>query len=196
MDGKSIKTEPLYAGGVVFHDLRRSPTFYFNDPLDSVNYFLPRKTLDVIADDAEVSRISDLKFTPGVGIMDRVVEGLTQVLLPASSDFMRFDVIDHGSWLATIGQRAKAVMVVLGNPLIARTMLRHDVGAGLNVPVRIFIYQHQDGKTRVAYDLPSTLMSNLKGDPVAEAASKLDAKLVALAERISGVKADARACSD
>lgn len=83
LDGKSIKTEPLYAGGVVFHDLRRSPTFYFNDPLDSVNYFLPRKTLDVIADDAEVSRISDLKFTPGVGIMDRVVEGLTQVLLPA-----------------------------------------------------------------------------------------------------------------
>ena len=58
-------------------------------------------------------------------------------------------------------------------------MLRHDVGAGLNVPVRIFIYQHQDGNTRVAYDLPSTLMSNLKGDPVAEAASKLDAKLVA-----------------
>jgi AraC-like DNA-binding protein len=83
LDGKPIKTEPLYAGGVVFHDLRRSPTFYFNDPLDSVNYFLPRKTLDVIADDAEVSRISDLKFTPGVGIVDRAVEGLTQVLLPA-----------------------------------------------------------------------------------------------------------------
>src|SRR5271163_3668167 len=70
LDGKSISTEPLHAGGVVFHDLRRSPTFYFNDPLDSVNYFLPRKMLDVIADDAEVSRISDLKFTPGVGIMD------------------------------------------------------------------------------------------------------------------------------
>jgi uncharacterized protein (DUF302 family) len=113
-----------------------------------------------------------------------------------SSGFMRFDVIDHGGWLATIGQKAKAVMVVLGNPLIARTMLQHDVGAGLNVPVRIFIYQHQDGKTRVAYDLPSTLMSNLKGDPVAEAAAKLDAKLVALAEQISGVKADAKACSD
>src|SRR5271169_4439228 len=83
LDGKPIKTEPLYAGGVVFHDLRRSPTFYFADPLDSVNYFLPRKMLDVIADDAEVSRISDLKFTPGVGIVDRAVEGLTQVLLPA-----------------------------------------------------------------------------------------------------------------
>lgn len=109
-----------------------------------------------------------------------------------SSGFMRFDVIDHGRWLATIGQEAKAVMVVLGNPLIARTMLRHNIGAGLNVPVRIFVYQHRDGKTRVAYDLPSTLMSSLDDDNVAEAASKLDAKLVALAEHISGVKADAK----
>src|SRR5271170_4173937 len=93
LDGKPIKTEPLYAGGVVFHDLRRSPTFYFTDPLDSVNYFLPRKTLDVIADDAEVSRISDLKFTPGVGVMDQVVAELTRLLLPA------FDTPDQVSAL-------------------------------------------------------------------------------------------------
>ena len=51
LDGKPVKTEPLYAGGVVFHDLRQSVAFYFNDPLNSVNYFLPRKTLDAIADD-------------------------------------------------------------------------------------------------------------------------------------------------
>src|SRR5271168_5383880 len=83
LDGKPIKTEPLYAGGVVFHDLRQSPLFCFIDPLDSVNYFLPRKTLDAIADDADASRISDLKFTPGVGVMDQVVEQLTRLLLPA-----------------------------------------------------------------------------------------------------------------
>jgi AraC family transcriptional regulator len=83
LDGKSIKTEPLHAGGVVFHDLRQCPRFYFNDPLDSVNYFLSRKTLNAIADDAEVPRITDLKFTPGVGVMDRVVAELTRSLLPA-----------------------------------------------------------------------------------------------------------------
>lgn len=83
LDGKPIKTEPLYAGGVVFHDLRQCPAFYFNDPLDSVNYFLPRKMLDTIADDADASRISGLRFTPGVGVMDFVVEQLTRLLLPA-----------------------------------------------------------------------------------------------------------------
>jgi len=83
LDGKPIKTEPLYAGGVVFHDLRQIPQFYFNDPLDSVNYFLPRGILDAIADDAGAARISDLKFTPGVGVRDHVVEELTRLLLPA-----------------------------------------------------------------------------------------------------------------
>ena len=83
LDGRPIKTEPLYAGGVVFHDLRQGPRFYFHDPLDAVNFYLPRKTLDAIADDADAPRISDLKFTPGVGVMDQVVAELTRLLLPA-----------------------------------------------------------------------------------------------------------------
>ena len=58
LDGKPVKTEPLYAGGVVFHDLRRSVAFYFNDPLNSVNYFLPRKTLDAIADDIGAPKLA------------------------------------------------------------------------------------------------------------------------------------------
>jgi AraC family transcriptional regulator len=82
LDGKSVRTEPLYADGVVFHDLRRSPQFYFNDPLNSVNYFLSRKTLDAIADDAEAPRISDLLFTPGVGVVDHIVRELTRLILP------------------------------------------------------------------------------------------------------------------
>jgi AraC family transcriptional regulator len=93
LDGKSIKTKPLSAGDVVFHDLRRSPRFYFNDPLNSVNYFLPRRTLDAIADDADASRVSDLKFIPGVGVGDQVVAELTRLLLPA------FDMPDQVSLL-------------------------------------------------------------------------------------------------
>ena len=86
LDGKSINTEPLYAGGVVFHDLRRSPMFYTRDPINSVYYYLPRKLLDEIADEAEVPRISDLKFTPGLGYTDPVVAALTRLLLPAFDD--------------------------------------------------------------------------------------------------------------
>ena len=106
-----------------------------------------------------------------------------------SSGFMRFLTVDHGAWLANYGRGVKGVMVVLGNPLIAITMLNHDFGAGLNVPVRIYIYEGEDGLTRVAYDLPSNLMSGLGNADVTDAARKLDAKLVALAEQVSGTKA-------
>jgi len=93
LDGRPIKTEPLHAGGVVFHDLRQSPQFFFHDPLDSVNYFLRRKTLDIIAEDAGAPRISDLQFIPGVGVMDHVVAELTRLLLPV------FDAPDRVSLL-------------------------------------------------------------------------------------------------
>ncbi|MEA2956460.1 MAG: AraC family transcriptional regulator, partial [Alphaproteobacteria bacterium] len=93
LDGRPIKTEPLHAGGVVFHDLRQSPQFFFHDPLDSVNYFLRRKTLDIIAEDTGAPRISDLQFIPGVGVMDHVVAELTRLLLPV------FDAPDRVSLL-------------------------------------------------------------------------------------------------
>jgi AraC-like DNA-binding protein len=58
-----------------------------------VNYFLRRKTLDIIAEDAGAPRISDLQFIPGVGVMDHVVAELTRLLLPV------FDTPDRVSLL-------------------------------------------------------------------------------------------------
>jgi uncharacterized protein (DUF302 family) len=107
-----------------------------------------------------------------------------------SSGFMRFLTIDHGGWMARFGSHARSRMYTLGNPLIAVTMLRHSVAAGLNVPIRLLIYEDLDsGTTRLAYDLPSSLMSVLENDEVAAAAKKLDAKLVALAVSVTGSEA-------
>ena len=106
------------------------------------------------------------------------------------SGFTRFLTIDHGVWLTLMGQPAKFRMYTIGNPLIAITMLRHNIVAGLNVPLRIAIYRHEpNGTTRFVYDQPSTLMSGLNNPALAEAAQKLDGKLSALAEQVTGVKA-------
>ena len=103
-----------------------------------------------------------------------------------TSGFMRFQVLNHGQWLTRFyDQPTKAVMIILGNPLLAITMLKHDVGAGLNVPVRIYIYESDDGGTRVAYDVPSTLMGNLS-EAAQAAAKNLDHKLAALIADITG----------
>jgi uncharacterized protein (DUF302 family) len=107
-----------------------------------------------------------------------------------ASGFMRFLTVDHGAWLARIGLNAKARMYTIGNPLIAQTMLKHDIAAGLNVPVRLMIYEDAASRTtRLAYDLPSSLMSGLQNEKVAAAAKKLDAKLIALAIHATGAEA-------
>ncbi len=105
----------------------------------------------------------------------------------STSGFMRFLTVDHGGWLPRVGLNAKAKMYTIGNPLIARTMLEHDVAAGLNVPVRLMIYE--EPTTRLAYDLPSSLMSGLQNEKVTAAAKKLDAKLIGLAVHATGAEA-------
>jgi len=71
-------------GGVVFHDLRQKPSiFSFMTPLDSVNYFLSQKTLDIIAEDAGAPK--NLRFAiysrRGVSWITSWRE-LTRLLLP------------------------------------------------------------------------------------------------------------------
>lgn len=89
------------------------------------------------------------------------------------SGFMRFMQIDHGAWMAKIGLTARVKLYILGNPLIARTMLEHDIGAGLNVPVRALIYEDPRGGTCcLAYDLPSSLLARLGNERLLEAAGR------------------------
>lgn len=106
-----------------------------------------------------------------------------------SGGFMRFLTVDHG-WMSRYGSSTRARMYTIGNPLIAKTMLRHSVAAGLNVPIRLLIYEDiANGTTCLTYDLPSSLMSALGNEEITEAAKKLDAKLIALAVDATGAEA-------
>ena len=107
-----------------------------------------------------------------------------------ASGFTRFLDINHGAWPSLIGMPARCKLYILGNPLIAKTMLEHDLGAGLYVPVRMMIYEDPaTGKTRLAYDRPSSLMARLHNRKVTVAAKRLDEKLAALAKAVTGVEA-------
>lgn len=70
--------------------------------------------------------------------------------------------------------------IVFGNPQIAITMLRHDVNAGLFVPVEALIVERLDGRgTNVLQIKPSTLIAGAEGSSqeLAAAAKVLDEKL-------------------
>src|SRR5450631_2184338 len=54
---------------------------------------------------------------------------------------MLFEVQDHGGILNLFGTPKKGKQYVLGNPLIAATMTRHDIRAGLYAPLRLFVFE-------------------------------------------------------
>ena len=102
--------------------------------------------------------------------------------MAGSSGFMQFGVIHKfGDLLALEGKPAgKANQYVIGNPLIALQMVRHKLGVGLYVPLRVLISEDAGGVTHLEYDLPSSLLRQF-GDPEVDAvALMLDEKLNAL----------------
>lgn len=101
------------------------------------------------------------------------------------SGFMLFGVVDHGAWITKAGIDRRAVRVILGNPLIAITMLRHDVTAGLFAPVELLIADEGAGSS-LTYVKPSSLMVVAPNPELLGAAEQLDAKLAALAETVAG----------
>ena len=145
----------------------------------------------VNAFESAVGSVEDTGFAVLVASTKSAGEFESQVKSRESaSGFMRFLTVDHGAWMARIGLNAKARMYTIGNPLIARTVVEHDIAAGLNVPVRLMIYEEPATRTtRVTYDLPSSLMSGLQNEKVTAAAKKLDAKLIALGVHASGAQA-------
>lgn len=140
--------------------------------------------------EAAVGHADPKKFFEAVAGASSTAEFETRMhAFEGSSGFILFFAADHGGWMSRIGLEAKSKMYVIGNPLIARTMIRHDPGVGLNVPVRVLIYEDAHGVCRLAYDLPSSLMARLKNTEVTAAAKELDRKLIALAEAAAGAPA-------
>ena len=101
------------------------------------------------------------------------------------SGFMLFALLDHGGWITKAGIDRKVMRVILGNPLIAITMLRHDVAAGLFAPVELLLVDEGGGRSSLTYVKPSSLMVVERNPELLSAAEQLDAKLAALAEKIT-----------
>ncbi len=100
------------------------------------------------------------------------------------SGFMTFAEIDHTAWISKYGIRQRVLRIILGNPLIAITMLREDVSAGLFAPVEMLLVENGAGST-VHYVRPSTLIVVKDNPPLKKAALELDRKLDLLVTQIT-----------
>jgi uncharacterized protein (DUF302 family) len=120
----------------------------------------------------------------------RSPEDFERLLAPmvGESGLMLFLEFDHSGWLPLYGITRKAVRLIFGNPLIAITMIRHDIEASLFAPVELLLVEGEDGEgSTIIYDLPSSLMRAERNAKLLQAAQELDAKAAALVSAALGI---------
>lgn len=99
--------------------------------------------------------------------------------------FILFAILDHGVWIKKAGIDKKVLRLIIGNPLIAITLLRHDVKAGLFAPVELILVEEADGRSSLSYVKPSSLMVIEPNEPLLAAAIELDKTLEALVMKVT-----------
>src|SRR3989442_1554215 len=57
------------------------------------------------------------------------------------SDFTLMFAMDYGHWLPLFGIQQRVMRWIVGNPLIAITMIRHDITASLCAPVELLLVE-------------------------------------------------------
>ncbi len=121
---------------------------------------VPRAGFDIFGDLSAEAMERQLKALPdkeGVMILAQSEVGRRQTLL--------------------VGHRVRAKHYLVGNPLIASRLIGGHTGAALYVPLRVLIYEADQGRTVIAYDQPSSLLGQFGDEQVQQVARMLDRKL-------------------
>jgi uncharacterized protein (DUF302 family) len=115
---------------------------------------------------------------------DAARKNLASVVGPL--DFVLFQRLDHGAVVRALHQRdVHAITYVFGNALIAVEMTKDVMRAGLHVPLRLMVEEIAEGRVRVTYDLPSSLIAPLGSPAVNAIARDLDVKVERLLQATS-----------
>lgn len=93
---------------------------------------------------------------------------------------------DHGALLQIVGAKRNAIQYEIGNPLTASKMTRHRLPAALYAPLRIVLYEDDEGRGVFEYDRPSSLFGLFGDDRVTEVGRTLDADLETVLLRAAG----------
>jgi uncharacterized protein (DUF302 family) len=90
-----------------------------------------------------------------------------------------FEERDHGALLQTFGRRRNALQYEIGNPLTASKMTRYQPSAALYAPLRVVLFEDEQGKGVFEYDKPSSFFGQYGDERVTEVGRYLDVALEA-----------------
>jgi uncharacterized protein (DUF302 family) len=109
------------------------------------------------------------------GEIDRVRSELQAI--QGDAHLVIFSIAAHGDWLQIVSGKRKAAQYVIGNVLVSTQMTRHRLAAGLYAPLRVMLYENDEGTATLEYDRPSTLFGQFGDERVTAVAKELDREI-------------------
>jgi hypothetical protein len=98
--------------------------------------------------------------------------------------FLRYGTIDASPVFTVAGHKARSMIYLMGNHLIAETMYRHNPGIMLYAPLRLALYEDLDGGVHLSIDQPSDQFSSFGDSDISATGRLLDEKLAALLDAL------------
>ena len=114
-------------------------------------------------------------------VMDAAVDEATDL---GATIFAR---IDHAEGAASVGEELRpAQLLIFGNPAVGTPAMQDDPQAGLQLPLRLLVYEDAEGQTWVVHQSVEDIFQGLSVDPGADYAQKIAGALRTVAEAAAG----------
>jgi uncharacterized protein (DUF302 family) len=103
-----------------------------------------------------------------------------------TSGFSIFSKREAGNLLALAGKPRRVIQYSVGNPLLAIQMIERVPEVALYAPLRLAVYEGEQGKTFIAYDRFSSLLAQYQQPEVTRVAQHVEEKLEELVAQAAG----------
>ena len=106
---------------------------------------------------------------------DQVRETIENRIGP--SGFAIFGKVEQGQLLSLAGKPRRVVQYAVGNPFLAIQMIEHAPEVALYAPLRLAVYEAENGGTCISYDRFTSVVARYPHPEVARVAKDVEQKL-------------------
>ena len=102
-----------------------------------------------------------------------------------TSGFTLFSKVEHSHLLSLLGKTTRATQYTIGNPLLAMQMTQYMPEAALYAPLKLVVYEDEQGNTFIAYDSFVSLLAQYQREEITQVARLVEQKLEALVAEVT-----------
>jgi uncharacterized protein (DUF302 family) len=103
-----------------------------------------------------------------------------------TSGLSLFSRVEHSHLLSLLGKTTRATQYTIGNPLLALQMTRYVPEAALYAPLKLVVYEDEQGNTFLAYDSFISQLAQYQREQITRVARLVEQKLEVLVAEVTG----------